>query len=159
MVLNPRKKDQGEKRKKKPVKGPDDPASVGWTHAQRVRLVEPGESFKLEAGGKVSPVDVEYETYGTLSPARDNVIVLLHALSGDAHAAGWDAEAEATGRKWRTRKRRSTRDGYPGWSTRKGPACARRRVARGGRCSRRNSPAALSPRPAQSTCVRRRRWS
>ena len=109
MARNPRNKNknQGEKPKKKSVKPPDDPASVGWTHAQSVRLVEPGESFQLEAGGKISPIDVEYETYGTLNPARDNVIFLLHALSGDAHAAGWDADAEATGRIWRTRK--------PGW--------------------------------------------
>ncbi|MBN2289364.1 MAG: homoserine O-acetyltransferase [Candidatus Glassbacteria bacterium] len=92
---------------RKPVKPPEDPASVGWTRAQRVRLVETGETFRLEAGGEVSPVDVEYETYGELNPAGDNAILLLHALSGDAHAAGWDAGAEAEGRKWRTRK--------PGW--------------------------------------------
>jgi homoserine O-acetyltransferase/O-succinyltransferase len=92
---------------KKQLKSPDDPFSVGWTRAQRVRLVEPDESFRLEAGGEISPIDVEYETYGKLNRAKDNVILLLHALSGDAHAAGWDADAEAAGRKWRTRK--------PGW--------------------------------------------
>ena len=30
-----------------------------------------------------------YETYGTLSPRRDNVILVCHVLSGDAHAAGF----------------------------------------------------------------------
>jgi homoserine O-acetyltransferase len=48
-------------------------------------------------------VIVEYETYGTLAPARDNVVLILHALSGDAHVAGWDRHAERTGRHWRLR--------------------------------------------------------
>jgi homoserine O-acetyltransferase len=52
-------------------------------------------------------VDVEYELYGELNERRDNAILLLHALSGDAHAAGWDTRAEADGRLWRK--------GRPGW--------------------------------------------
>ncbi len=43
-----------------------------------------------------------YETYGTLTPARDNVILVCHALSGDAHAAGYSTLPAAT----------STRDGF-----------------------------------------------
>ena len=38
---------------------------------------------------------IAYETYGTLSPTRDNVILVCHALSGDAHAAGWSDEPDA----------------------------------------------------------------
>jgi homoserine O-acetyltransferase len=43
---------------------------------------------KLDCGKQLPPIRIAYETYGTLSPARDNVILVCHALSGDAHAAG-----------------------------------------------------------------------
>jgi homoserine O-acetyltransferase len=41
-------------------------------------------------------VRIAYETYGTLSPQRDNVILVCHALSGDAHAAGFSTETTGT---------------------------------------------------------------
>lgn len=86
---------------------PDSPRSVGWTTARVARLVPPGAPWRLESGGALSAVDVEYETYGELNRARDNAVLVLHALSGDAHVAGWDAEARRRGRPWRARK--------PGW--------------------------------------------
>lgn len=89
---------------------PDSPRSVGWTEPHRVRLVEAGDPFSLEAGGSLAPIDVEYELYGELNAARDNVILVCHALSGDAHVAGWDKNthtADAGTRSWRARK--------PGW--------------------------------------------
>jgi homoserine O-acetyltransferase/O-succinyltransferase len=86
---------------------PDSPVSVGWTESKSTCLVDPGSSFVLELGGKIGPVDVEYETYGTLSPGKDNVVFIAHALSGDAHAAGWDRLAAQSGRAWRLKK--------PGW--------------------------------------------
>jgi homoserine O-acetyltransferase len=42
----------------------------------------------LIGGQKLGPIRVAYETYGTLSPARDNAFFICHALTGDAHAAG-----------------------------------------------------------------------
>jgi len=42
----------------------------------------------LEAGGRLGAVQVAYETWGTLSSARDNAVLVLHALTGDSHAAG-----------------------------------------------------------------------
>jgi homoserine O-acetyltransferase len=87
--------------------GPESRRSVGWVQAQTIRLADDTNPLPLEIGGSIAPVDVEYETYGTLSPAKDNVVLVCHALSGDAHVAGWDANAEASGRTWRQRK--------PGW--------------------------------------------
>jgi homoserine O-acetyltransferase len=55
------------------------------------------EPLALDSGAALAPVTLAYETYGELSPARDNAILLLHALSGDSHAAGWYAGAAKPG--------------------------------------------------------------
>src|SRR5512139_2070781 len=59
--------------------------SAGVVETQFLDLPHP---IKLDCGRSLAPVRVRYETYGTLSPAADNVILVCHALSGDAHAAG-----------------------------------------------------------------------
>lgn len=48
------------------------------------------ECITLESGVFLGPLRVAYETYGTLSPEKDNAVLILHALSGDAHVAGID---------------------------------------------------------------------
>jgi homoserine O-acetyltransferase len=73
--------------------------SVGTVDTQFVDLPAP---LRLDCGLELPSVRVAYETYGALSPARDNVILVCHALSGDAHAAGFST-APAAG---------STRDGF-----------------------------------------------
>jgi homoserine O-acetyltransferase len=73
--------------------------SVGAVETQFLDLPRP---LELDCGRRLRQVRVAYETYGTLSPARDNVILVCHALSGDAHAAGVAKTPPAE----------STRDGF-----------------------------------------------
>lgn len=83
---------------------PDHPQSVGWVTPKKIVLADP---FPLEAGGALDQVEMEYETYGELSPAKDNVVLVCHALTGDAHLAGWDTNPVGELREYRKTK--------PGW--------------------------------------------
>jgi homoserine O-acetyltransferase len=47
------------------------------------------DKITLESGIEFGPITIAYETYGKLNDAGDNAILLLHALSGDSHAAGY----------------------------------------------------------------------
>jgi homoserine O-acetyltransferase len=72
---------------------------VGSVETRYLDLPEP---VQLDCGRELHPVRIAYETYGSLSPSRDNVILVCHALSGDAHAAGVS----------RTPAAESARDGF-----------------------------------------------
>ncbi|MBE6426624.1 MAG: homoserine O-acetyltransferase [Planctomycetaceae bacterium] len=48
--------------------------------------------FTLKRGGVLQDVTILFETYGELNEARDNVILLSHALTGDSHVARHDME-------------------------------------------------------------------
>ncbi|GHJ42941.1 homoserine O-acetyltransferase [Catellatospora sp. TT07R-123] len=73
--------------------------SVGTAQARHLDLPAPPA---LDCGRRLAGVRVAYETYGALSPERDNVILVCHALSGDAHAAGTSTAQPEAG----------TRDGF-----------------------------------------------
>ena len=72
---------------------------MGTVETQYLDLPAP---VPLDCGRDLHEVRVAYETYGELSPERDNVILVCHALSGDAHAAGVAARPPDE----------STRDGF-----------------------------------------------
>jgi len=63
--------------------------SAGLVRTQSFTFAEPPDEMELECGQKLGPITLAYETYGQLAPQRDNAILIVHALSGDAHAAGW----------------------------------------------------------------------
>ncbi len=65
------------------------PDSVGIVKEQFVTLFVPPHELTLDSGAKLGPITLAYETYGELSPPKDNAILILHALSGDHHAAGY----------------------------------------------------------------------
>ncbi len=66
-----------------------DKNSVGIVEVRKARVVTAEEPLRLRCGKTLGPIDVTYETYGTLNEAQDNVVLICHALSGDAHVAGY----------------------------------------------------------------------
>jgi homoserine O-acetyltransferase len=67
------------------IEGQTFESSVGFVETQYVEF----PSVALDSGLTLAPVTVAYETYGTLNADHSNAVLLLHALSGDAHAAGY----------------------------------------------------------------------
>jgi homoserine O-acetyltransferase len=76
-----------------------DRVSVGVVEKKYFTFAEPPDEMILESGARLGPVTLAYETYGTLAPDRGNAVLILHALSGDSHVAGYY----------------STEDEKPGW--------------------------------------------
>jgi len=63
--------------------------SVGIVEKQFFTFAQPPNEMPLDSGARLGPVTLAYETYGTLNPDRSNVVLVLHALTGDSHAAGY----------------------------------------------------------------------
>jgi len=56
--------------------------------------------LRFEAGGSLGAVRIAYETWGELSPAGDNAVLVLHALTGDSHLVGPAGNGHVTAGWW-----------------------------------------------------------
>ena len=74
-----------------PTSAPD---SVGIVETKTAMLFEPPDELRLECGRTLGPIEVAYETYGQLNEDNSNAILICHALSGDAHVAGYHSPAD-----------------------------------------------------------------
>ncbi len=63
--------------------------TVGLIEKKFFTFGEPPHEMTLESGAKLGPVTIAYETFGELNADKTNAILILHALSGDSHAAGY----------------------------------------------------------------------
>lgn len=76
-----------------------DEHSVGLVRTEYFTFARSPQKFEFLCGRSLSPITLAYETYGSLNSEKNNAILIAHALSGNAHAAGYHSEA----------------DTYPGW--------------------------------------------
>jgi homoserine O-acetyltransferase len=63
--------------------------SVGMVGSHTANIPLPPGGFVTEGGIPLLELQIAYESYGELSRERDNVVFVCHALSGDAHVAGF----------------------------------------------------------------------
>lgn len=62
---------------------------IGTVRPQYFTFAQPPHEMKLECGKYLGPITLAYETYGELNAEKSNAILVAHAFSGDAHAAGY----------------------------------------------------------------------
>ncbi len=74
---------------------PDD--SIGIVETKYFTFAAPPHEMVLESGERLGPITLAYETYGQLDKDKSNAILVAHALSGDAHAAGLHHEEKTPG--------------------------------------------------------------
>ena len=71
--------------------------SLGLDETQRVVLFTEDDPLVLDSGETLFPVEVAYETYGERTAGDGNVVVICHALTGDANAAGHHGDPNRPG--------------------------------------------------------------
>jgi homoserine O-acetyltransferase len=70
---------------------------IGLVETQYFTFGNPPDELPLESGEKLGPVTLAYETYGTLNKDKSNAILILHALTGNAHVAGFHPDEKDPG--------------------------------------------------------------
>ena len=70
---------------------------IGLVETQYFTFGNPPGELVLESGEKLGPVTLAYETYGTLNKDKSNAILILHALTGNAHVAGFHPDDKDPG--------------------------------------------------------------
>ena len=70
---------------------------LGRVQTAYFHFASPPHELMLESGERLGPITVAYETYGTLNDQKSKAILILHALTGDAHAAGFHEGDEKPG--------------------------------------------------------------
>lgn len=71
--------------------------NAGFIETKYLTFAQPPEGLLLESGQRFGPITLAYETYGQLNKNRSNAILILHALSGDSHVAGYQKEESKPG--------------------------------------------------------------
>ncbi len=74
--------------------------SVGLVEKKYFTFARPPAPLQLESGASLGPITLAYETYGELSPEKDNAVLILHAFSGDSHVAGVYSDGDAKPGWW-----------------------------------------------------------
>ncbi|MGE9266653.1 MAG: alpha/beta fold hydrolase, partial [Verrucomicrobiales bacterium] len=78
------------------------------TRSQFFSHGSPEQPVTLAGGGQLPGYTLAYETWGTLNAAKDNAVLIFHALSGTHHIRGFNAELPEAGGRW-------TEELHQGW--------------------------------------------
>jgi homoserine O-acetyltransferase len=81
---------------------------VDTAQTQFVSISSEDDPLRLFSGDQLVAAEVAYESYGKLNDAKDNAILVFHALSGSQHAAGRNVFVKGVDRYW-------TEECHEGW--------------------------------------------
>ncbi|MCI0706676.1 MAG: homoserine O-acetyltransferase [Ignavibacteriae bacterium] len=71
-----------------------------FVQTKAIRLYDKTSPLKLESGATLTHVSVAYETFGTLNDEGTNAILICHALTANAHAAGYNSPEDKSPGWW-----------------------------------------------------------